>query len=146
MSSKLFTITGNSPATATTAVVGDQINGLGKYEELIIDAALVGAAGGLLDVYLQRWVTDNLWADWVHFPQLSIAAAAVKYSIIATRQSSTIVTVGNSADASFTLALAAGSFAGGVPDTAVRCVAVGGVGTSGAAAITIHIRGTQRAL
>lgn len=145
MASTLFTITGNSPATASTAVVGSAVNGLGRFDQLFIDAALVGATGGTLDVYLQRKITDNLWADWLHFAQLSAGAAAVKYALTVERAVSSIVTVGNSADASFTLALAAGAFAGGIPDTSVRCVAVAGSGTSVAAAVTIRIRGTQRA-
>lgn len=136
---QIFTITGTSPASASTAIVGDVQQTLLDYDQFTIDAALVGATGGVLDVYLQRQVTANVWADWLHFPQLTAGAAAVNYTAVA-GYDKVIVAVGNGTDASAgTPALAANTFVGGHPGQAVRCVAVAGVSTSAGAAITIRI-------
>lgn len=142
---KLFTISGTSPAAAGTAIVGNAIRGLEKYDWFTIDAALVGATGGTLDIYLQRQialdseVTGGVWADWVHFTQLAAAASAVKYSLQpGTDKTFSTVAYGTDASAG-TPVLSAASFVGGHPGLAVRCVAVAGASTSAGAAVTIYL-------
>lgn len=142
---KLFTISGTSPAAAGTAIVGSALRGLEKFDWFTIDAALVGATGGTLDIYLQRQialdseVTGGVWADWLHFTQLAAAASAVKYSV-QTGADKTLSTVAHGTDASAgTPALSAAAFVGGHPGLAVRCVAVAGASTSAGAAVTIYL-------
>ena len=144
MASKTFTIADVSPAAASTAI-GDVVMGLNAYDAFLIDADLVGATGGVLDVYLQRKIADNVWRDWLHFTQLTAGAAAVRYSVsTAPGIANTIVAVGTGTDSAATPALAANTFIGGHPGDAVRAVYVAGASTSAGASITIRIRGWQR--
>jgi hypothetical protein len=140
-------ITGTSPASASTAIVGGVVRNLEIYDWFSIDAALVGATGGTLNVYLQRQIANSdevsggVWADWLAFAQLSAGASAVKYSL-QTGSSQNIYTVAHGTDASAgTPVLTAGSFCGGHPGTALRCVCVAGSSTSAGAAVTIYITG-----
>lgn len=142
---RFFKITGTSPAEAGTAIVGDVMRGLERFSRIRIDAALVGATGGALDVYLQAKVattdevTDGVWVDWAHFTQLAAGASAVKYSL-QSGFAQTVTAVGHGTDASAgTPALAAGAFTGGLPGLALRCVCVAGASTSAGAAVAIYI-------
>lgn len=142
---KVLTITGTTPAAASTAIVGSQLNGLHQYTWFTLDAALVGATGGVLDIYIQRQialaedVAGGIWVDWLHFTQLAAGAAAIKYSV-ESGSGTSIATVAHSTDASAgTPILAAGTFVGGHPGQAIRCVAVAGASTSAGAAVTIYL-------
>lgn len=144
MTSKTFTISDTTPATASTAI-GGIARGLDAYDAFLIDADLVGATGGTLDVYLQRKVAPDTWRDWLHFTQLTAGNAAVRHSVsTAPGISNTIVVVGIGTDSTATPALAANTFIGGHPGEAVRAVYVAGASTSAGAAVTIRIRGWQR--
>lgn len=134
---KLFSITGTSPSSATTAVVGLSAIGteMRNASEIKIVAELVGATGGTLDVYLQ-WTPDGTtWYDYCHFPQLAGAAAAVKYSTGSNYPTPGITVIGKDS----TPALAANTCVGGSVGNGLRCVCVAGVGTSAGAAVTINI-------
>jgi hypothetical protein len=150
MSHQLYIISDTTPASASTAVSAVTAGGLDDFDWFTVDAQLVGATGGTLDVYLQRQValdaevTGGVWADWLHFPQLSSGAGAVKYSAI-TGSSTTITVVGNATDASgATPALAANTFVGGHPGNKLRAVYVAGTSTSAGAAVKIYITGWKR--
>lgn len=137
------TITDTSPGSASTAI-GDTVKGLADFDWFSVDAQLVGATGGTLDVYLQRKVDSDLWADWLHFPQLTAGAAAVKYSA-QSGSDKTIHAVGNGSDASAgTPALAANTLVGGHPGDQLRAVYVAGAGTSAGAAVVIKVCGWNR--
>lgn len=143
MSIRTWTIADTSPAAAST-VVGSFAGGLDDYDFVRVDAALVGATGGTLDVYLQRLVKPNSWADWVHFTQLASGAAAVKYSLIgATGLSTTITTSNLGTDAAPGVSLAAGTFVGGHPGSTLRAVYVAGASTSAGASLSIVITGIR---
>lgn len=133
------TITDTSPATASTAA-GDIISGLQHYHAITIDASLVGATGGTLDVYLQRKVESD-WVDWVHFTQLAAGAAAVRYVMDTenTPDTGAAVTVG----ANTTPLLAAGEMAGSRPGDTIRALYVAGASTSAGAAVSIKLTGWQ---
>jgi hypothetical protein len=143
-----FRITGTSPATASTGIIAGSVRaGLERFDSFTIDAQLVGATGGSLDVYIQRQVTTasevsgGVWADWLHFPQLASGAAAIKYSV-QSGVATTIFVVGGGTDASAgTPALAANSFVGGHPGHAIRVVCVAGASTSAGAALVIDLIG-----
>ena len=147
MRRSFFAITGTSPAAASTAIVGSVIPGLSVFDWFTIDAQLIGATGGTLDVYLQRQValaTDvagGVWADWLHFTQLGAGAAAVNYSLQSgPGTTTTIASVASGTDASAgTPSLSAGSFAGGHAGQALRCVCVAGASTSAGAAVKIYV-------
>lgn len=136
-----FTITGTSPAAPGTAVVGVPVAGLNKFESLKIYAALVGATGGTLDVYLQ-WTPDNgtTWIDFAHFPQLASGATAVKYNCDSRFGATTPTVVG----AGTSPALAANTCVGGHFGTGLRCLAVAGSGTTAGAAVTIVLYGDRK--
>lgn len=140
MSAKTLVISGNSPAGAAQAVVGKAVGGLADYPHLTVHAELVGAAGGTLDVYLQRKVNTNEWQDWIHFPQLAAGAAAVKYAAAVQHASTAPVVVGETNDAGTTgaPALAANTVAPGHPGDTVRVLAVAGAGAA-AAAVKVSI-------
>lgn len=137
-------ISGNCPASATSAQIGTAVLGLRPFDWFTIDAILIGPTGGTIDVTLQRKIGDlpdgtavDLWVDWLHFPQVS-AGTTAKYSAIS-GASTTIQTVGMVAAATFTATLAANTFVGGHPGDQIRAVCTTGAGTSGAAAQKIYI-------
>lgn len=142
MSFQTFTVSDTSPASAITAV-GDSVGSLDEFDWFTIDADLVGATGGTLDIYLQRQVAEDLWRDWLHFPQLADTAAAVKYTAV-TSVTNSVVVVGGGTDATPGVALAANTFIGGHPGNKVRAVYVAGAGTSAGAAVTIRVTGWKR--
>lgn len=136
---KLLSIADTSPAAAST-VVGSVIAGLEFYPFLRIDADLIGATGGTLDIYLQRLIKPNAWADWLHFTQLAAGATAVRYSaLIAHGLSTTITTANRGSDATPGVTLAAGTLVGGHPGSAIRAVYVAGASTSAGALVGIDI-------
>ncbi len=134
-----WAISGTTPSSATTATVGSVVSGLGQASEFTITASLVGATGGTLDVYLQRFDgVLNQWVDWIHFPQLAAAAAAIRYTVTPSKfASGSIVVTGIGTSP----ALAANTSVGGHPGDQLRCIATGGASTSAGAAITISILG-----
>jgi hypothetical protein len=139
MTQRVFTIADTTPAAAST-VAGTVVSGLGDYQFVRIDAHLVGATGGTLDVYLQRQITANAWSDWIHFAQLASAASAVNYSAIAWHGLSTTITTSNrGSDATPSVSLGAATFLGGHPGDVVRAVYVAGASTSAGAAIEIDL-------
>lgn len=140
-SERVFTISETSPAAAST-VVGAVVSGLADYPYVRIDAALVGATGGTLDVYLQRLIKPGAWTDWIHFAQLAAGAAAVRYSAIASPGLSTTITTSNrGSDGTPSVSLAAATFLGGHPGNTVRAVYVAGASTSAGAAVVIDLIG-----
>lgn len=139
-----WNIADTTPAAAST-VVGSVISGLAKFKGLRIEAQVVGATGGALDIYLQRKIGPNLWADWVHFAQLAAGASALLYSLAAehvnaTAGALTAVTSGGT-DASPVLSLAANNFNAGHPGDYLRAVYVAGASTSAGAAIKFYVTG-----
>jgi hypothetical protein len=141
MGQRVFTISETSPAAAGT-VVGAGVNGLGDYPYLRVDADLVGATGGALDIYLQRMIKPGAWTDWLHFAQLAAGAAAVRYSAIVSPGLSTTITTSNRGTAATPLvSLAAATFLGGHPGDSVRAVYVAGASTSAGALVTVDIVG-----
>ena len=139
---RVFTISDTSPAAAGTAVSALSVSGLSLFPYLRVDADLIGATGGTLDIYLQRLIKPNAWADWLHFAQLAAGASAIRYSAIACHALSTTITTSNrGTDAAPAVSLAAATFVGGHPGDVVRAVYVAGGSTSAGAAITIDITG-----
>jgi hypothetical protein len=116
----------------------------------MVEAHLVGATGGTLDVWLQRKAGPNLWVDWVHFAQLAAGASAIHYSFIVKNTATAagalgaVTTVGN--DATPAVGAGTGLITNNHPGDAVRVVFVAGASTSAGAAqkITIWGVGTAR--
>lgn len=138
---------GTSPASATTTVGTTSIP-LDAYSKCVINARLVGATGGTLDVYIQSSVSQGAsggWYDVVHFPQLAAAAAAVGYVVTLTRGHSLATaaaaplvtpTVVNAVDG--TPVLAVNTVVPGGLGNALRVVFVAGVSTSAGGAETVQ--------
>jgi len=148
---EVFDLSSTSPAAASTAV-GLGASGLAKFLAVRIDAVLVGATGGVLDVYIQRKIAPNVWVDWAHFPQLAAGASAVAYSLIvqaanvgtpltgtASQTIASIATAGN--DATPTPALAAATLTLNHPGDMIRVVFVAGASTSAGGAQKIYATG-----
>ena len=134
-------MTANTATTPTTQVVAT-CAGLLRFDRIMVDASLTGVAGGTLDVYLQREVDTNVWADWAHFPQITAGNAAVEFSL-QSGSDKTIHTVeqGTAASAG-TPALAAGTLVGGHPGNRLRMVFVTGAGATGPAkSQTVRVSG-----
>lgn len=136
---KLFTLTGSSSASASTSTIVATLGAsLILYDRFIIDATFAGATGGTCDWYLQRKITDNVWADWLHWPQI-VAATTKRYSA-QSGSGIAIAEVTHGTDASHgTPALAANTFVGGIPGQTVRLVAVTGTGVSVASTATVYL-------
>jgi hypothetical protein len=131
------TITGTSPASATTAVIGAPLTGLGPYRSILILATIQGGTGGTLDLYLQASPDGGTtWVDYAHFAQLAAAAAQVNRLV-------TVSKAGNSGAAPVTVgtgltpALAASTVVGGDFGDRLRLIGTGGAGTNAGAAQTI---------
>lgn len=133
------TWTGTSPASASTAVSTTPVNGLEKWDGVVIDAVITGGTGGTIDVYLQRKIASNVWADWVHFPQVA-AATTKRYTTMVTGHGAgtTPTEIGVGTDASPSVVLAANTSTNVPPTGQVRVVMVGGAGTSAGATQTIY--------
>jgi len=139
---KIFTIAETSPAAPGTVASSLLVNGLSGFDLITVDADLVGATGGTLDVYLQRLVgdpaTSTTWNDWVHFPQLASGGAAIKYTLGVGMLTPTAITV---VGRNLSPALAANNFIQTPPGERVRAVYVAGSGTSAGAALSITLTG-----
>ena len=137
---KVFTITGTSKASSGQALVGSALAGLDKYDYFMVDALLVGATGGTLDLYVQRKLDTDVWLDWIHFPQLAGGASAIYYSA-SCQPGNGLTVVGKTADNGTTgaPALAANTIVGGHPGDQIRLVCVAGGGTSVGAAVTVYV-------
>lgn len=137
---KTFTISGTSPATASTAVLGTAV-GLGNLESIKIVAELVGATGGTLDVYLQ-WSPNEgtTWYDYTHYSQLAGGASAVIQTVSSDIATTAPVTIGKNT----TPALAANTHVGGLWGDRIRVLCVAGSGTSVGAALSFTIYGRPK--
>ncbi len=130
----VHTVTGTSPASASTAALGLPVMGLARFSQLKVVASLLGATGGVLDVYLQ-WTPDagTTWYDYAHFTQLTNGNAAVIQTCGFGFGSTTPTTIGTA----LVPALAAGTCVGGSWGDGLRVVCVAGSGTSAGAALSI---------
>jgi hypothetical protein len=135
---KTFEITATSPAEETTAAASTTITGLDEYESFTIDAAITGATGGTLDVYVQRKVGAK-WLDWIAFPQSAAAAALAHYSVDSAAAQSSPTAVG--ADA--VPALAADTMTVQHPGREVRVLFSAGADTTAGASQTVWITGRR---
>lgn len=140
-----FVLSGLSPASASSALItGAILPGLGRYDDFLIDAIIIGGTGGTVDLYIQRRVLANVWVEWAHFPQ--VAAAATKYYSIPTQQPTPAITnVGKFDDAGTgTAVIAANTFVGGHPGDAIRLYVTAGASTSAAATQTVYVTPIRR--
>lgn len=144
-----FSITGTTPNSASTAVVGVPAVfaavAIDMPESIDVLGQLRGATGGTLDLYLQTSVDGGTtFVDYCHFAQIAAAASPFNVRFGASRhaQSSGLVTVG----VGTTPLLAASTLVGGPFGDRMRLVAVAGAGTTAGAAITIlmRVQGQQR--
>jgi hypothetical protein len=141
---RVFQITDTTPAVASTAP-GSSVSGMADYPIIRVDADLVGATGGTLDVYLQRLVAPGYWTDWAHFAQLAAGAGAIRYALIAGHGLPTTLTpvVSNKgSDGTPSVSMTVNTWGGGHPGNTVRAVYVAGASTSAGAAINIYITGS----
>lgn len=134
-------ITGTSPASATTAVIGNVAGGLQVYDSLQFIATIQGGTGGTLDLYIQSSVDGTNWYDYAHFAQLAAGAAAITryFSVTRHAQVTTLTAIGSGTSP----ALAANTVLGGDFGTQLRLLAVTGASTSAGATQTIIINGTR---
>jgi len=127
---------GTSPAAPGTVTQAQLLIPLDRMSYCDINARLLGATGGALDVYIQSSSSNGAagtWKDVVHFPQLLAAATAIGYSVTlshATGGSAPVVV--NAVDA--VPALAANTVIPAALGNNLRVVFVAGAGTSAGAA------------
>lgn len=144
MALKSFLLTDTSPAAAGTsasAVAAGSVSGLEEFDWFTVDALLLGATGGTLDVYLQRWVQKlQEWRDWVHFTQLAAAAAATRYTFDCNAMPTSITTVGQAT----TPVISAGVVTCGHPGTKLRLLFTAGASTSAGAIQKVELTGWRK--
>lgn len=140
---RLFVMTNTSPASASTAVGAQTINGLDDYDWFETVGYLQGATGGTLDVYIQRKVAADTWVDWIRFDQLAAGAAAIKKYVPANGTLTGITTIGGGSDATPGVAMASAGACGGHPGDSLRMVFVAGAGTSVGASQTLRVRASK---
>ena len=148
-----FTITGTSPSSATTAVIGSAIDtasadgagngaGLEEVDSADIVVNTLGATGGTLDLVLQTSPDNVTFTDWVHLTQIAAAAAAAVQQAESTHSAaSNPVAVGQGTNT----VLAATTVAGG-PERYIRLIGKGGASTTAGAVQTakITVRGERK--
>lgn len=134
----IFTAT--SPSSAST-VAGPSLKSslFARASRLLIDATVVGATGGVLDVYLQRKVATDVWRDWVHFTQAGAGAAAAHYQFVITGDLTTITAGNGGTDSTPAVSLSANSALNILPGEELRWVFVAGASTSAGAVQTVRI-------
>ena len=125
---------------AGTEIGAETLPDLSKFDWLSFAATLTGLTGGTLDVYIQREIATNVWADWLHFPQLAAGAAAISYGAVP-EASAVISTIGIGTTAAPGVVLAANTCVGGHPGKNIRAVYVSGAGTAAGAAQVIYVSG-----
>lgn len=145
----IFTMQGTCSGTASTTTVLATQGGLRRYGDIIVDATLQGAAGGTLDVTLQRKVGaidigPDEWRDWIHFPTITAGNAAIRFTVapcrLGTGPTVATVTVGGSNTASPAAAVLAANVAVvGPPGDAVRLIATTGTGVTGGTQQTVYL-------
>lgn len=142
MTAQAFSISGTSPNSASTAVVGSPVTFDRDVDTLDVIATIQGATGGVLDLYLQTSEDGTTYTDYLHFAQLGAGAAASVKRIIVNRgqPASAITTVGQGT----TPALAANTVLSGVTGKYMRLLAVAGASTSAGAAQSISIAARYR--
>lgn len=143
-SGSLF-ITGTTPAApAGGTVIGTPVVFQTEApESLDVNADLIGATGGPLNLYLQT-STDlgATWYDYAAFPQLAAGALAstVRFGVTRTQNSAgSFVTVGKGLPATVAAALAAGTIVGGPFGDRMRLYAIAGAATTAGAIITVRL-------
>lgn len=137
------TITGTSPASASTAAIGTA-NGLAAHDWFLIDATIIGGTAGTVDAWLQRKVEGvDAWRDWIRFPLVS--AATTKHYSVQVGSGQTIYEVSQGTTASpGTPTIAANTAIGGHPGDKVRLMVTAGAGTTAGATQTVYISGWSR--
>lgn len=141
---RVVTVTGTSPASATTAVIGsaEGVN-VADFDSMGVECLVQGGTGGTLDLYLQIMPYEGtVWTDYAALAQLADGAAAtrVRFTVARDGQALTITTVGTA----LTPALAANTVIGGDFGSRMRIVAKAGVGTSAGTAQTFRFFGSRR--
>jgi len=142
-----------SPAAAGTAASSSHVGGgisdsavgvaysLADYDSIEIEAELVGATGGTLDVYVQSNDTESgTWYDAIHFAQLNSGATAVIYRTAISRYASAAVAptvIGKNLSPTLVPATA---IQNGFGDR-LRLVMVAGTSTSAGAPVSIKVTG-----
>ena len=108
-----------------------------------VDAELVGATGGTLDVFVQVSPDEGQnWYDAIHFPQLLAGAGAVKYrATMAYAQQNTPTTQGQPIviGKNLTPLLAVNTVVPGAGFNRARLVFKSGVGTSAGAPVRVTL-------
>ena len=142
MAWKEFLLTDTSPASASTVgSTAGVASGLDAFDWFTIDATLLGATGGVLDVYVQRYVAKlGEYRDWIRFTQLAAAAATIRYTVDCRASATAITTVG----AVTTPAIAAGVITCSSPGPAVRLLFVAGASTSAGAIQKVLIQAWKK--
>lgn len=126
----------NAPGTV---IVDPRANLYDSVAWIKILAELQGITGGTLDVTIQDSADGVKWLDYVHFPQIAAAAAAIKYSYEPAFPNA-ITVIGTATDpATPTVVLAAGASRGGHPLSYLRAVYVAGAGASAGVAQTVTV-------
>lgn len=133
-----FLLTATSPSSQTVNVTTQVADNLEQFDWFTIDAALDGATGGVLDVYLQRYVPAlDTWVDWVAFTQQAAGAGITRYTMDSRAASGEIVVVGSGS----TPSLAADTMTCGHPGKKVRLVFSAGASTSAGAVQNVVLTG-----
>ena len=112
------------------------------YDSVGIDADLVGATGGTLDVYVQQSPDQSgTFYDVVHFPQLAAGAAAVSYSAPISQATTTTApqSVGKNLNPALGIGLPGGAVVNGAFSDRFRLVMVAGSGTTQGAKVVVRI-------
>jgi hypothetical protein len=137
----------NAPSAGTPLIVGTAF-GLDEYGDVTIDAAVLGATGGTLDIYFQSTVKGPpqvakeaaRWFDVAHLPQLANGAAALRWVFQITRsRGAPAATVSVTSDVSVngTSSLAVNTILSQALGDGIRMVLVAGASTTAGAALVI---------
>jgi len=142
MTTQRFTQSSTSPGAPGTAA-GLAIAGLDDFESVVVIASLLGATGGVLDVYLQAFDGTN-WFDVAHYTQLAAGATLRRYSVLLGRGAAAAAPVQVGLDLEGVLA--ANTVVPGTLTDRLRLLFVAGASTTVGAAQVLTVVGTEERL
>lgn len=127
-----------SPAAPGTAIHPLKGGDLGRASKVVIDATLTQPTGGNLDVYIQRRLGTDAWADVVHFPQLVPGSTTFRYTTTLNGEGTGLTAVGGGTDAAPGVGLAVNTVVNCLPGSELRVILVAAASTSAGAVQVIR--------
>ena len=154
MSHATFIFTETSPASPTTSLSTQPVQGaasylpvgqagpFGDYSAVDVIGEIKGATGGVLDVYVQSSPDEGLsWFDIIKFPRMAAGQAVAYFQapVSLATNTSTPQVVGKNSVPALAVGVSAGAVVNGAFSDRMRLCMVAGVSTTAGAQIVVRL-------